>query len=381
MTGRKTMSLEAAMDEERLAILEILERQAASKAAPATSRRSDSPATNLRSLHQTKLGVGSPDSSLSPGPVPHRYRSMLDVDDAPSRNQATGSRSRTDSGADISTNSSPGPARSARSSISEAPSAVSQTGSRPTAEVPHEGGAARQMSPNRERDPLSKYQFSDIITSQIGQTLPMPKRNQQLKRSSLSGTRPQSHAPPVSPTGPGTAGAKPGMRRGPQQGQSTSPHGRRSLRGLSPPPGAKAAPEKPAARVTTLDSGYSLDLDKAYKNLSYANMMASEGPLAALARQKVQEQEAGEGRLDKSYVGPDGESLHSSSDDEGEKDSDDLENGRGRDTAPRIIYSSASDADGEEPGSLLAAVEDERKFRCAPRSQCQVSQDQHRYCS
>ncbi|CAI4219920.1 unnamed protein product [Parascedosporium putredinis] len=64
------MSLEAAMDEERLAILEILERQAAAKVAPQTSRRSASPMTTPRSPIRSLLDVEtSPARKGTPPPL------------------------------------------------------------------------------------------------------------------------------------------------------------------------------------------------------------------------------------------------------------------------------------------------------------------------
>ena len=159
------------------------------------------------------------------------------------------------------------------------------------------------------------------------------------------------------------------MRRG-RQSLSVSPHGRRSsaasaAAAASPQPAAQ--PEKSNKRVMTLDSGHSLNLDKAYKNLSNASLMASAGPLSSLAYQRAQGQAEGEGRLEKAYLGPDGEGLYTSSEDEGDLgDEGDDEDGRGRDTAPRLIDRSAS-SDASAPGTLLAAADDERELLEAQR--------------
>ncbi|SPO05012.1 uncharacterized protein DNG_07697 [Cephalotrichum gorgonifer] len=382
MSGKNTMSLEAAMDEERRAILEILERQAASKTSSTTARRADSPATSPRSPIRSMLDVGetSPGrKSTSPPPAAVKYRSMLDVGMPPAPKSQPPVRSLFD---EPLASPPAGPTHSAKSSLSDTSQAAASTQSaRSTAELPRgpEGGSGRHSSPHRSSNPLAGYQFGDIITSQLGQSLPMPKRNQQVGRgstgiplsnqqagrSSVSSPLSQAHAP--APTGPGDQqrhSMGPIMRRANTKAQSTSPHGRRSLRGVSPQPSLFS--ERPNQRVATLDSGYQLDLAKAYKNLSNASLLASEGPLSALAFQKVQSQKAGEGRLEKSYLGPDGEGLYTSSEDEGDHDDD--ESVRGRDTAPRIIHSSASDTDLAEPHSLLQAADDERKHVYKVRS-------------
>ena len=349
MSGHDTMSLEAAMDEERRAILEILERQAGNKKPPPPARRSDSPTTAPRSPIRSMLDVGgdtSPARKSSSPPPPVRYRSMLDVDFGRPRSQQV--RSMLDSDAPAS--SAPGPAHSTHSSISETASQNAPGGSpRSTMELP------RAASP--QRNPLSEYQFGDIITSQLGQSLPMPKRNQQGGRNTATSPLVKSHPLPSGasvPDPPRHSISGPIVRKG---NQSTSPHGRRSLRALSPQPGYQPGNQSGKGKVLTLDSGHEFDLGKAYKNLSNANLMSSEGPLAALAAQKVEGQAEGEGRLEKSYLGPDG-SLYTSSEDEEDDDDDDH---RGRSAAPRIIHSSASDPDLRPP-SLLSAAEDERKY-------------------
>lgn len=351
------MSLEAAMDEERKAILEILERQAGNKKPAPPPPRPDSPSAVPRSPIRSMLDVGGDDDaspvrkSSSPPPAV-KYRSMLDVDFAP-RGQQAAVRSMLD--ADSPASSSPGPAHSAHSSVSDTGSQPATGSPRATLELPR-GSDMRHASPQRN-NPLAGYQFSDIITSQLGQSLPMPKRNQQGGRNSVGSPLAQAHAAqPIASAAELARHSISGPSR-PRLNQSTSPHGRRSMRALSPQPGAQPGglPAK-NPKVTTLDSGYEFDLRKAYKNLSNANLMSSEGPLAALAHQKVQGQADGEGRLEKAYLGPDGE-LYTSSDDESEGEDEDH---RGRSAAPRIIHSSASDTDVRPP-NLLAAADEERE--------------------
>lgn len=360
MSGQDAMSLEAAMDEERKAILEILERQTGNKKSSPPQRRPDSPSATPRSPIRSMLDVGDDASparkSSSPRP-PMRYRSMLDVDGGRPRNQQQ-VQSMLD--AEHSSDSLPGPVHSAQSSVSDAgPQAAPGGSPRSTFELPR---SERHASPQRN-NPLAEYQFADIITSQLGQSLPMPRRNQQGGRNSTSSPLSQTHAAPSTTNIaelPRHSISGSVVRRG---NQSTSPHGRRSLRGLSPNPGAHPGSHpgsqqgRSNSRMMTLDSGSEFDLGKAYKKLSNANLMASEGPLAALAYQKAQAQEDGEGRLEKAYLGPDGEGLYTSSeDDSGNED----EGHRGRSAAPRIVHSSSSDTDVGPP-NLLAAADDERE--------------------
>lgn len=360
MSGHNsTMSLEAALDEERKAIMEILERQAGNKKPAAPPRRSDSPA-ETRSPIRSMLDVGdSPPNSRkgSSPPPPVRYRSMLDVEPGPARQKPR-------SMLDDAPAATPPPAggHSAKSSVSDAPSAAGSARSTGDLSLARPEAPVRHTSPGR--DPMAEYQFGDIITSQIGQSLPMPKRNQVSGRGSAASPLAQTHAAPPPPTVelPRHSISGPVVRRG-RQSLSVSPHGRRSsATAASPQPAAAQPQEKSNKRVMTLDSGHRLNLDKAYKNLSNASLMASAGPLSSLAYQKAQGQAAGEGRLEKAYVGPDGEGMYSSSDDEGDMgDEGDEEGGRGRDTAPRVINSSV-DSDGSAPGTLLAAADDEREL-------------------
>jgi nucleotide-binding universal stress UspA family protein len=113
-----------------------------------------------------------------------------------------------------------------------------------------------------------------------------------------------------------------------------------------------------------LDSGDLIDLSKAYKKLSDANLLASGGSLAELAHSKALSREDGEGRLVKAYVGPDGEHLDDSSSEESSWEEGDEEDERGRSTARRDLPS-GGDLDERslrQPKSLLAAAEEERRW-------------------
>ncbi|GFP54609.1 uncharacterized protein C167.05 [Trichoderma asperellum] len=118
-----------------------------------------------------------------------------------------------------------------------------------------------------------------------------------------------------------------------------------------------------------LKDGQVMDLNSAYRKLSDANLMHSSGSLAQLPMRK-KEREAGEGRLVKDYVGPDGEQLDSSEEEE-EDSSDDEDRGRSS--------GGETGASGLQPGgrqalSLLAAAEQER-------SQIASQQPQYQYRS
>ncbi|KAJ6442072.1 universal stress protein [Purpureocillium lavendulum] len=119
-----------------------------------------------------------------------------------------------------------------------------------------------------------------------------------------------------------------------------------------------------------LADGQTVDLSNAYRRLSDANLAFSSGSLASLPMRKRSD-DAGEGRLVKDYLGPDGEHLESSDEEEEPYSSDDED--RGRKTAPRSLNPRARGDSGDSksrspagPGkrkslSLLAAAEAERK--------------------
>jgi hypothetical protein len=116
-----------------------------------------------------------------------------------------------------------------------------------------------------------------------------------------------------------------------------------------------------------LGTGQIVDINNAYRRLSDANLAISSGSLSQLPMRK-RSSEAGEGRLIKDYLGPDGEHLGSSDEDPFTSDDED----RGRNKAPRPIspdaatdagdgkFSSQSNKAGRKTLSLLAAAEEER---------------------
>ena len=110
-----------------------------------------------------------------------------------------------------------------------------------------------------------------------------------------------------------------------------------------------------------LDDGQVFNLNNAYRRLTDANLASSGGPLSTLP---LRAQDDGQsGRLVKDYLGPDGEHLESSEDDD-TFSSDDED--RGRKKAPRTLNpdakgetSEGSSGDGRKSQSLLAAADEE----------------------
>jgi hypothetical protein len=112
-------------------------------------------------------------------------------------------------------------------------------------------------------------------------------------------------------------------------------------------------------------------MSNAYRRLSDANLVYSSGSLAQLPMRK-QSVDPGEGRLVKDYLGPDGEHLGSSEEDEPSSTDDES---RGRKKEPRALNPDAkgekhlnesrSRSGGRKTLSLLAAAEEERKCRAS----------------
>lgn len=142
--------------------------------------------------------------------------------------------------------------------------------------------------------------------------------------------------------------------------KSKSPHNRLTNRSRSP---ATLSPLASPTHRTYLNDGQVIDMNSAYRRLSDANLAVSSGSLSKLPMRK-QSEEAGEGRLIKDYLGPDGEHLDSSEDEEPSSTDDE---DRGRKKAPRSLNpdvkgeGSKSRSHERKTLSLLAAAEQERK--------------------
>jgi hypothetical protein len=135
--------------------------------------------------------------------------------------------------------------------------------------------------------------------------------------------------------------------------------------------------------MAVLDDGRVVDLSNAFRRLSDAKL-ALNGPahLAELSRRR-QARQGSVGRLEKDYLGPDGEDLLEDSSEDDRSTSDD-EGERGRTMAPRSVDggSNAGRSEDEPPTprsligsrgsdgsshrvskSLLAAAEEERAYQ------------------
>jgi hypothetical protein len=220
-------------------------------------------------------------------------------------------------------------------------------------------------------DPTADYQFSGIITNHAGSALP--------KRVSQGGKRaPTTASSMMAEVMRGndvSTLALPGERgrhsvAGPAThlaSKSKSPHTKPALRNKSPQNKLLSGRHLSPAGRAVLNENQALDFQNAYRRLSDANLAFSGGSLSELSRRKKSDESAGYGRLEKDYLGPDGEVLPDDSSDDNAGTSSEDEDNRGR-KAARTFDSrgGGSDADSKSPEtirqsrSLLAAAEAER---------------------
>lgn len=211
-------------------------------------------------------------------------------------------------------------------------------------------GASTQQMPLRASQRDSKQRDSSVAkkaTSSLGEAL----RSSDLSNLVLPGERGRKAS---------------GGFSGRLSGSSRSPHGNRlTSRSRSP---ATFSPKLPSGRAY-LNDGQVVDLNNAYRRLTDANLAGSGGSLSQLPKKKVTH-EAGEGRLVKDYLGPDGEHLGSSEEDEPYSTDDE---DRGRKKTPRELNSEEAAASHslsrsrspvlkKKTFSLLAAAEEERTY-------------------
>ena len=391
--------MEAMLDEERMEVLALLEghsRPGSDRAPRALGARSPSPYTHThRSQVRSMLDIGG-ETSSSPMPSPSiapvtpanttpsetaPVRSMLDVDSPPASPRPPAIRSMLDVEGPSSSSSSP----SIPKQVLSNPNSPTDRNFRAnrSKEAPHGGRSMSEATikpyeqfpspvPSASRlDRTSEYQFSGIITHQVGQQMP--------KRVSQGGKRTPAVMAEVmrgNDVGnlvlPGDyhrgrhySAAGPSSRLG---NKSKSPQNRLDARSASPrdkyfsgrhlsPSGRPAPGDIP--QVEYLD---------AYRHLSDANIARHGGSLSELARRKKSDDATAPARLEKDYLSPDGDVLPDDSSDEQDGSSD--EGDRGRKAARN------SDADGtgkqstsggsQSPEasrkslSLLAAAEEER---------------------
>jgi hypothetical protein len=355
----RPMSIDAMLDMERKEVLALLEGN--KEAQSARGGRSDSPYASrspVRSMldiaedeippsNATSSNRSAPASKAPPSP--QLVRSMLDVSGSVPDSPKRAGRSSTPS-SPLLTSSDP--------TLRQSPTSSLAPRSRSDAGLLSDPGRSPRSSL------MSNYQFSSILPHSSG---PQPSVRWSSSRNSKGNKRDSLGSLGAEGAVPTDRGRSPlGASR--FFGGSKSSQSRRwSSRSQSPATFAPAPSQLPPGKALLKD-GQVMDLNSAYRKLSDANLMHSSGSLAQLPMRK-KHGEAGEGRLVKDYVSPDGEQLDSSEEEE-EESSDDED--RGRKKSPRsLIHDTESNgreatASGPQPGgrqalSLLAAAEQERK--------------------
>ncbi|KAJ9156907.1 Universal stress protein [Coniochaeta hoffmannii] len=353
--SRPPMSMEAMLDEERREVLALLEGPRRPRAGSSVGGRSPSPYTNTpRSPVRSMLDIAPVRSMLdvdSPPAAP--VRSMLDVDSPPGGGPVKQV---------LSNPTSPIEPNFRARQVSH-PRSMSDAAAKPVEFGP-------RASTSRLVDPTADYQFSGIITNHAGVALP--------KRVSQGGKRTQVASSVMAEVMRGndvSTLALPGERgrhsvAGPTTrltSKSKSPGTKPGLRNKSPQNKLLSGRHLSPAGRAVLNESQALDFQNAYRRLSDANLAFSGGSLSELSRRKKSDESAGYGRLEKDYLGPDGEELPDDSSDENGASSSEDEDNRGR-KAARTFDSrgGGSDAGSKSPEttrqslSLLAAAEAER---------------------
>ncbi|KAI5866139.1 hypothetical protein GGS23DRAFT_371123 [Durotheca rogersii] len=360
MSGRRLMSLEAALEEERREIEQLMAMQPRRPAS--VGHRSPSPYTTPRSPVRSMLDIAeapaNPARGSQPQPpvrsmldisTPVQPRSMLDIGGPPATTGPT------------STHTSPTPSfkTPAADNLARIRSMSDGTSNSAT-DIGHRSPPPMSMSNTRNNDPTSAYKFHDILPTNVGQALPNKRGPTAASRSSSIGEA--LRGPDLSNLVlPGEHG-----RFSKKNAKSKSPNNRFSLRSNSPF-GNSAGRSQPQGTIM-LDNGLVIDMNSAYRRLSDANLIYGGSSLASLARKK--QDNDGHGRIEKDNLSPYGELLPDESDDDVANSSDE-ELHRGRKLTTRAeSEGQASTGEGtKEAKSLLAAVEDERKLVYATQPQ------------
>ncbi|KAI1141702.1 hypothetical protein F5Y05DRAFT_270842 [Hypoxylon sp. FL0543] len=351
MSGRKLMSLEAALEEERKEVENLMSRQP--RRPPSVGHRSPSPYTSPRSPVRSMLDIGEVTTNAPRSPPPQApVRSMLDIDTPiPPRSMLdVGGAS---SNVPTSTHTSPTLSYKAPAlENSTRTRSMSDAASAPAMDLGPRSPPPMSLSSSRNNDPTSAYKFHDIFPTNVGQSMPGKRGSSSAMRSSSIGEA--LRGPDLSNLVlPGEHG-----RFSRKTNKSKSPSNRFNLRSDSP--FGNRSGRNSAQDAITLNNGQILDKNTAYRKLSDANLLYGGSSLASLAR-KRQDSE-GHGRLEKDNLSPYGELLPDESDDDVANSSDE-EMHRGRKLTPRGESQDNVSPDGREtsPKSLLAAIEDERK--------------------
>ncbi|OAF62963.1 hypothetical protein VC83_00076 [Pseudogymnoascus destructans] len=294
------MSMEAALDEERLDVLELLQglsnkpsRQPRVPGSPvgpgpALLGRSSSPYNAHRSPVRSMLDVvedprprnSSIAGTSSSGVTP--IRSMLDIGPPAPQISKSASTSPTDSFPSLSLLPKP---------LSEIP--------------PH------QPQGRYKGDVTDSYQFSGYLHSNPGAPL-APKRNTLAGKKAVPAPLPEGvrvDLPGYSARDKVHAMCTTGIG---SSNKSKSPHNRHSLRSSSP-----ALGPPPTSNMLVMDSGAVVDKDSAYRRLSDANLARAGGSFSALttkARRRTDSNDKRDQRLQKDYTFTGAEDVVESSD-------------------------------------------------------------------
>lgn len=322
------MSMEAMLDEERREVLALLEGS---------------------NVQESRSRAGTP------------VRSMLDIAPSPAKPV----RSMLDIPAAISSRtplSSPNSPIEPKSLNGQHPRSMSDAGLKPVDFGPR--ASARS-------NPMSSYQFGDIITNPNHTGTALPKRvTQGGKRQSSSMAEVMRGNDVSSLVLPGERGrhtSLPGPSipapRPSNKSKSKSPHGRTGMRSKSPHELLAERQLSPAGRAL-LDEALDYKMHTAYRHLSDAALVRSGGSLADVTLRKKSDDAPGSGRLVKDYLSPDGEPLvEDSSEDNGSLSEDESDRGRkaARNSTENVGKSGSEPAQGNrQVKSLLAAAEEER---------------------
>ncbi|KAK8045003.1 hypothetical protein PG993_005027 [Apiospora rasikravindrae] len=364
MAGRMTMSLEAALEEERQEIENLIMQQAR---GPPAGARSPSPYVSPRSPGRSMLdivseGVPTTGNASTRSPPQPAFRSMLDVGAptaVPVRSMLDigtpppgASRSPVPSSAQTSPTLSSHRAPLASSGVHHR--SASDAASRPVADF-----GPRSPALSRPNDITAAYQFSDIYATNVGQSQPVRRAGAgpSLPRSSSIGEALRG-ADLSNLVLPGE-GRKPFSLKG--KSKSKSPSNRFAMRSNSPGGsllGGNSGGNRQSQGNIVLDKdGQAIDMSLAYRRLSDANLAYGGSNLSSYARKKAEAES--HGRLAKTNMSPYGEVLTDDDSDDDGPNSSDEEDERGRKLTTRADRNGKGE--GKSAKSLLAAAEDERK--------------------
>ncbi|OTA61557.1 hypothetical protein K449DRAFT_64160 [Hypoxylon sp. EC38] len=357
MSGRKLMSLEAALEEERKEVENLISMQP--RRPPSVGHRSPSPFTSPRSPVRSMLDISEVSTNAPRSPAPQApVRSMLDID------TPIQPRSMLDIGSssNVPTSTHTSPTLSYKAPAvdnSTRTRSMSDAASTPAVDLGPRSPPIMGLSNSRNNDPTSAYKFHDILPTNVGQSMP-GKRSSTTMRSSSIGEA--LRGPDLSNLVlPGEHG-----RFSRKTNKSKSPTNRFNLRSDSP--FGNRSGRNQAQDAITLSNGQILDKNTAYRKLSDANLIYGGSSLASLARKR--QDSDGHGRLEKDNLSPYGELLPDESDDDVANSSDE-ELHRGRKLTTRAESQDEESPDGGDasPKSLLAAIENERKHVNATQPQ------------